>query len=1045
MSTYTHEPQDNDPGAFVISASQNPTSQHTTTEETSMETITNPMSAMLAHVRANKAADPYVVAIDVLFGEESKGLDIRIPVPVGFLDDIKEFVIPAVVREVEHDDDGNIIMNDIQRAALRLAASYVDFVAHPNHDTLAYAKEAGAVYQRNSDRYFAWAANDLVNMRDNGSVSSAYLIGVPAWNHNFVDKLCNLMPYEIALHPKVARKLGVEDGARALLSRFPVVKALPVIVRYDDTIGESVIGLSVGEIEYKNDADEWITTTVPTILGGDCDGDHYVIKVFHTDDCKAEIDRVFTETWNLNWKPVNTPGTLFTGYDEVRKGQADEEIFAAKKRQKLTMPVVTLDFYAMSQVKLMAEARGAEMPISFKQIRYAGERSLEVSMDAKKAETVTLTVHGKEVRLLKDDLLLHKLLNGERGFDEETVRLELIDQGYDPNVVRDMVGFVEQFGGDVRKIAAKNPAYNLLQSTNPKTVQAFLETAPKEDIARYILDCLMAKRMLKVGEWPNRETVRRPKKTFGQRFLSANYDATTQTVEVKCGLGSAVIPTFEDGKAIRISEMEVALFRPTVEVQFEVAADDVTCKPMMHYGWPSVICAVVNSHYAWNVREITGERSIESASRELVRLLKKVLRRMFKTYEMEDADIKSWAAVAGAHKYVMLDTELPTIKGYDFVALEEMRRQCVADTLKDKGRIARMCDTISGNPGTAFYAKTKSGRTFATETDPMDIEAAIKRAPVRNAISNLVELVNQTPESFRRENVEFLPPMVELVTVAWRIHSMDAILISRSAAKKLQAKVGRSIKGLDFGSYEYYDIEDGSKIQGRIDAKGVVRVVPDECMPFAEYANGTRVRAEVVFGMESQSHEMLRHTHATLALTAMAYRDAVEHGYQTLVPNGVTFERIAKRAVRSGLYEDEQMLVKLIHPETGAVIEMVPGGMAAFGVHRQFPQLIAAVHGAKEVQTAFFPTSNKDGGVVSGLASLYSMKAAGLDVCIEQIYSQVSPVLERKLQALAGCIVRHPESGPAANWPRMSVFLPEKVNDAFASQDDADYSGAMNP
>jgi hypothetical protein len=50
-------------------------------------------------------------------------------------------------------------------------------------------------------------------------------------------------------------------------------------------------------------------------------------------------------------------------------------------------------------------------------------------------------------------------------------------------------------------------------------------------------------------------------------------------------------------------------------------------------------------------------------------------------------------------RYVVLDTPLPRIDGYDFITLEMMRRTAAAETLTKRGLVNCMSDTASGNPG----------------------------------------------------------------------------------------------------------------------------------------------------------------------------------------------------------------------------------------------------------------------------------------------------------------------------------------------------------
>jgi hypothetical protein len=101
----------------------------------------------------------------------------------------------------------------------------------------------------------------------------------------------------VALNPAVASRLGVENGQRIQLCRFPETRTMVVEVVLDDTIGRNCLGLPVGE------------PNLAKMLGGDCDGDCYAVRAFHTFECQAELNAVFERQWKNC--PVSTTFNLF--------------------------------------------------------------------------------------------------------------------------------------------------------------------------------------------------------------------------------------------------------------------------------------------------------------------------------------------------------------------------------------------------------------------------------------------------------------------------------------------------------------------------------------------------------------------------------------------------------------------------------------------------------------------------------------------------------------------------------------------------------------
>lgn len=906
---------------------------------------------------------------------------LMISLPAGTFENVTVIKLPPALRVLKTAEDGTPIISDLQRAADRVVQALVALREEKSTENELRLKESVGVYVRNVHRQLSWKFEDLVNSRDTTTTSSAYLVGVPAFRFDiFVDgKDCDLEPWEVALHPKTASNLGLAHLDLALLERFPKTACRVVRVVTDPTLGRDVIGLPTAHFNVGDYED----FTLAKLLGGDCDGDCYTLRAFHSRKHKLELKRVFESQW-IGAHRIDYTAPVYTWRDEKFSTATDQEIAESKFDQKVVIGPVTNTCIQIFVVKMMAKHT---LKLTFGELRFMMERAIETAMDMKK-------VQGD------DPLAFRNVVLGERPFDESAIE-ELTKQGFNCMHVHTLLQFISEHGGDIRALAMKNPAYAVLMSEKD-AVERFLATSP-EHITRHFLNELYAHRFAKPGKKPYHAKLTRPKGRYGKCFFAATFDVRTKEIVVDCGLGETRIATSAGGRAIRLSQVEVALFRPTVQVDFLVRGGKLSTNCTLHHGWPSVINALARSEYAWEIWEIIATPEKEIADRDLERLVKKILRRMLKAYELDGGNIASWNAVCGVHKYVVLETELPVIDGLDFITLEHTRRLAAAKFLMERKLINHMSDTISGDPGMAFYAKVGDGITAATASDPLNSLAALKRAPVRNALSNVVDILGAKEESFSRK-FKHNPPMVELATIAMPIDGMDAMIASDTISADLTAML--PVVDTEMGeSRKFYEATDGTKIQARVDVKGVTRQIPEEKLPWIRFADGSMVRAQVVISMCSKSHEMLRHTHCTLALTAAAKRMVETTGHTMSVPAGVTAERVARVAQISGLYSDADMLVEVLHPETMELIGMFPGGYCAFGVHRQIPEIVASIHQQRDTRS-FFPTSIADGGVVSGIAGDFCMLAEGLVKCQGELHGVINKALNAEIRALASGIIR---------------------------------------
>lgn len=74
------------------------------------------------------------------------------------------------------------------------------------------------------------------------------------------------------------------------------------------------------------------------------------------------------------------------------------------------------------------------------------------------------------------------------------------------------------------------------------------------------------------------------------------------------------------------------------------------------------------------------------------------------------------------------------------------------------------------------------------------------------------------------------------------------------SGNEARSRLSVVLPGCEFGGFVFYPLEDGSKVQGRLDLKGAARAIPQENMPWIRYADGTKVRAEIVMPLDSRGH-----------------------------------------------------------------------------------------------------------------------------------------------------------------------------------------------
>ncbi|MHB1455333.1 MAG: hypothetical protein ACYC0V_00300 [Armatimonadota bacterium] len=948
-----------------------------------------------------------------------KGIDgkgVRISLENGIYHDVQEFRIPAfLMQTVENQlcEEESVSVSPripviVRTAARVLRAASQYKLDNSKKNRLALREECG-ILDRNLRKELEYRVQSIVNTRDSENMSSMLGVGVPAWNEDFfiTGRLQMLNPYEVAISPQMARQLGVRDGTWVILARQPITDLVPVMVRVIEGYADAVIGIYPGLVAFPGAG----TCNVAERIGGDFDGDMYYLIAFFTPDCIDAITCFFASYWE-DVESVDAIGDMFTKEHYELCVRSDREIAADKFMQKDAVPFATL---STEKIAAAMVARPGFLPGSFEDARKVKERAIETAMDMKQGTG-------------QNPMLLPNLLDEKVAWNQDT-ESALTEQGFNVGYVKSILSKLSRDESSLHRITSENIAWSSFRIAGPKMMERLADTLKyaNNPAGRYI-EALLGKKRYAPADFPrNWGSTPRSSDLVGKDFIAV-WDYKNEQIRVECGLGSFTIPTIHSGRAVRLSESKVVLFRPTVFVPVKPVGghlDDkgrwviekvaVATTPIkLLNNWGELLNTLaVQPEYRWIVYTIRAEHDYEEACRLVESTLRKMLGDLFADYKMDDHNIKSWSTMAGCRKYVVLHPDIPKGENIDIVAVKSEIKMAAGDFLMSRGLIEKLCGTISGNPGSAFYMKTGTGETFATRWDPLRHLIADKRLPVSNAICNLVELDTDDEVSFAapvitdRKTGECVtakvrPSMVELWACAARLQGAGAVMISRSAADKLRIKVPDTS-----GEYKIHILQSGDKIQGFLDLKGVVVVVPDSRMPLIKFANGTWIRSELCFDMESKSHCMLLHSHLTLALTAAAYRHAQTTGEKLSVQAGISVDEITRLAIKSEMYADDRLLAEIQHPD-GEMIEMAPAGRVAVGAHRQIASCYGSVHSREKKPESSNPTTFRGAGFAWGLSGIYCLKAKGLDILVDEIFSKINPCLQREFNTLTGCVVKNP-------------------------------------
>ncbi len=927
----------------------------------------NLMERMLKHIATNTERD----------------LIVHIPLEVCGI--VRTCNLPAQLRKVRLDTNDKPVYSDVQRAFAKVYVANCTYKKDASQENKDNFTSAVMAYSRNCYQTALWRLQDAVNSRDSRNTSSFYLVGIPMAN---LDGSSQLKSWEIGLAPRTARKLGVTGGEIIQMRRFPETATYPAKVTVLPRLGNHVIGLPVGSLEDSR----FRAKDVPTILGGDCDGDAFCGTSYNTNACKVEMTQWFSTYWDgVPENPAPT-GNCLRWTDEVIKEQSDEEIFVSKVWQKLAIGRVTNTGLSLFIAKGVL---GDALDISYSDVRHIFERMVEVALDMKK-------VNGD------DPFLMHKLLQAEAVLNEATPA-ELEKQGYD---VQSVLRLLDSLNGQpIRKIANLNTAFRAMLRSR-EAVEELADIIPASGFAQRFVDMLLGDNASVGGDsldfgycqLPNKVT-----KGFNLTFTQADGKLIASCPTIS-GIAKAEFPTEFVGKVIPLSSISKIIFRDTVEVPWTLS-DNFTKtgvgKPRMLRNWGEVLGSLIRNDFSYELGELRNCDDLDQANIDLTNLIMKALRRMLTAYEVSNGDVFSWATVAGQHKIVVLDTRIPKARYKkdvvnDPVELEAERRITAGRYLKKMGLINNMSDTISGEPGMAFYKATSPGRTFATEQFIIPQFAPVKRAPVANALSNLVSFTGAHPVSFSLCNKPQAPTR-ELWSVAMPIDLMDGLMVSKVLQQSFEAHIFEP----EHGMYSHHCLEDGSKLQAvEADVKGVARIMPEADMPWLRFADGRTIRAELIFQMGSTSHMQLRQTHLRMALEAVAMTNYDAGKGKMRVPGDLTIEQITSACVNSGLYKDDDLTVEILSADKATVLGTYPAGVLAVGMHRQIPSIVASLHSQSDIPEDYLPTTTADGGIKNGLAGIMCMKSQNLDKCIAELHSEVPKALDTEITALLTCIER---------------------------------------
>lgn len=998
--------------------------------------------------------------------------DISIPIPPSLKGPSSKMVLPALLREkrLSTPKDGSTpitIYSDIQRNFAKMYVHTAAYIKEPCQEFKTVAQFNTSLYSRTAFQAALWKSQLAVNSRDSENTSSAYLVGAPLVN---ADGSSLLKTWQVAIHEYVAKHLNVVDGTLVQFGRFPPTDILPMEIVIDNSVGHFGVGLPMGSLEgtridFKD---------VPSIVGGDADGDCYTIIAYHKPlpemkltnssgyqeasirlgKCKVELREWFKTFW-LDIPEYPTPTlTCYSWQDEAPKVQEDFDIFWSKVMQKDSIGTVTNTNLALFVAKIIKSKLFQEL--SWADIRNILHFSTEAAMDMKQCDG------GNP--LLGTDLLTNKAIL------TEDARLELATMGFDVNAMETAINACN--GKNVREIAGYNKTFGsmLNKRTHFEALAThFLADGGDPDMfADYFKDVLYGfKRspfikgtdgavifpgVSKTGAAKNpdntlvffeidkdNQVLRSTEMDCDgnqDTILTDNIaDAIPETLRVECTTSAGTVGVDflleANGLVMTVGSAKIIL-RETVHVPFKFVGQEmlvVPCPPVLLESWGQVLSALIFTNFKFDLDAVKECTEVQDAEPKLAELVVDALRCMLAAYEVQNNDVftegmesYSWSTMCGQEKYVVLDNKIPTITSR---TLASMKADNITPADNDAHKLEQSRRILAGK-----FLKSKGLINYMSDTIVGEPGMAFYRQNKDGLLFCMEQFIVPQFAAVKQRGklaaISGLIPFTGAHPVSFALPmgveqaptiELMAVALPRDLMDAIEVSdaLSEQLNPLVYDaatkSYVRYELQNGQKLQAvEADVKGVGIVTPADKMVWVKMADGQMIRAEVQYQLGSKKHQLLRMTHFRMALGMVARQQFLKTGERMPVAPNLTEAEVCDICVKSGLYADESLLVEVYAADKVTLLGKFPAGILAMGMHRQVPSICTSVHAQELYAEKHYATSTSDGGVVSGLMVAISMMAHDLGTCLRELHWKVPVALAKEVGAYLRCIELRPET-----------------------------------
>ena len=299
---------------------------------------------------------------------------------------------------------------------------------------------------------------------------SAMLVGIANYRDDLfscdgLNILSDLEFNEIGLSARVLSKLRLKDNDLCLFSRYPTTRVLVVRVRLLKDLSDDVVALPVGNIQRSGKQ-----TSLADLIGGDLDGDSYVIRTVHSKATVEELATQYTSFWK-DYEPDYTPTSTYSYLDHKEEIVPEQIQCMHKILQKTCIGSLTKDWYAAFRVLDDAKRLGSKTELTFEDIRQMMEMSLESAFDLK---------HGNS----SEPLVLHSLLLGQSKIED--VKEQFESQGLDIGKLERMMEITN--GVSIRDAANHNSAYLAYSTGDTQAIERILKNVPEDGDVRDVPD-----------------------------------------------------------------------------------------------------------------------------------------------------------------------------------------------------------------------------------------------------------------------------------------------------------------------------------------------------------------------------------------------------------------------------------------------------------------------------------------------------------------------------------------------------------------------------